>query len=355
MNPPAGLSIDRRAVRRLVAAVRRNVDDGTVPAAQVAVAFRGDVILDETFGDATPESRFMVFSATKPLTAMAIAALVGDGALNLNDHVADLIADFGQHGKQTIRVQDLLLHTAGLASAPTPASTWLQPDDIARTIRNWSTASPPGSVYEYHPLSGHFVLGALAEHITGRPLVDIVADRITSPAGVPRLLGVPDEIEPIRPVGDVPSGRVALLTELARPDVRLRGVPAAGGVARAVDLANWYQGVVRGDLDVAPRTLRHFRDDVVLQLADSTTSMPANRTLAFVQAGADGWTAARGFGSLVSPTAFGHHGTGGQIAWADPATGLSFAHCTNGLDLDPIRSLVRLTTLSTLAAACTSS
>lgn len=352
MSGPARPSIDPEAIRRLVSAVRRSVDDGTVPAAQVALAFRGELVVNEAFGDATPDRRFMVFSATKPLTAMAIAALVGDGALDPADRVADFIPDFGRNGKGTIRVQDLLVHTAGLAHAAAPPSTWVQPHALAWTMRNWSTTSPPGAVHEYHPLSGHFVLGALVEHVTGRPLGDIVDERVTSPAGVPRLLAVDEEIEPIRLVGDVPPDRVALIAELARPQVRAVGVPAAGGVARAVDLANFYQGVLRGELDVAPDTLRRFRDDVVLRLADSTTSMPANRTLAFVQAGADGWTAARGFGCLVSPAAFGHHGTGGQIAWADPGTGLSFAHCTNGLVLDPIRSLTRLTALSTLAAAC---
>ena len=78
-------------------------------------------------------------------------------------------------------------------------------------------------------------------------------------------------------------------------------------------------------------------------LADATgtirTSLPhpihgiaANRSLGLVIAGDAPGAALRGFGTQCSARAFGHGGAGGQIAWADPATGLSFSYLTNGLD-----------------------
>ena len=44
----------------------------------------------------------------------------------------------------------------------------------------------------------------------------------------------------------------------------------------------------------------------------------------------------RGFGRSVGPRAFGAMGVGGQIAWADPDSGLSFGYLTNGLDVDVV-------------------
>ena len=68
-------------------------------------------------------------------------------------------------------------------------------------------------------------------------------------------------------------------------------------------------------------------------------------------------------GRTVSPRTFGHNGAGGQIAWADPATGLSFCYFTNGhrpapdpavaphdRDREPRRGLRRVQRLAGTAA-----
>ena len=71
-----------------------------------------------------------------------------------------------------------------------------------------------------------------------------------------------------------------------------------------------------------------------------------------VLAGDDGRSHLRGMGRTVSPRAFGHNGAGGQLAWADPATGLSLGYCTNGIDLNLVREPRRGTAISSLAAVC---
>jgi CubicO group peptidase (beta-lactamase class C family) len=83
------------------------------------------------------------------------------------------------------------------------------------------------------------------------------------------------------------------------------------------------------------------------------TGQPALRGLGVVVAGESGkiW---RGFAEALSPRSIGHMGAGGQIAWADPDDGLSFAYCTNAADRDPARQGARGLRLSSLAAACVS-
>jgi CubicO group peptidase (beta-lactamase class C family) len=71
-----------------------------------------------------------------------------------------------------------------------------------------------------------------------------------------------------------------------------------------------------------------------------------------VIAGDDGKSNLRGMGRTVSPGAFGHNGAGGQIAFADPATGLSFAYLTNGLDQNVVREARRNTAIASRAADC---
>ena len=90
----------------------------------------------------------------------------------------------------------------------------------------------------------------------------------------------------------------------------------------------------------------------VLNRFPTELGVPANRTLGLVVAGDDGQSALRGMGHTVSPSAFGHNGAGGQIAWADPATGLSFVYLTNGLDRNVLREWRRTSGIASRAAVC---
>jgi CubicO group peptidase (beta-lactamase class C family) len=69
-------------------------------------------------------------------------------------------------------------------------------------------------------------------------------------------------------------------------------------------------------------------------------------------AGGDGKSGVRGFGKTNSAEAFGHNGAGGQVAWADPATGISFGYCTNGFDRNDVRQGKRVVAISSMAAVC---
>ena len=69
-----------------------------------------------------------------------------------------------------------------------------------------------------------------------------------------------------------------------------------------------------------------------------------------VIAGDDGKASMRGFGKTNTPTTFGHSGAGGQIAWADPESGLSFVYLTNGLDQHMVRQARRSVALCSIAA-----
>jgi CubicO group peptidase (beta-lactamase class C family) len=81
---------------------------------------------------------------------------------------------------------------------------------------------------------------------------------------------------------------------------------------------------------------------------------PANRALGVVVAGDDGNANKRGFGHTQSARTFGHNGAAGQIAWADPESGLSVCYLTNGRDLNPIREGRRTIGISSRAAVCAS-
>ena len=65
VSSPEALKLSEEKIQNLLARVRQEVDEGLLPAVQVAVAKDGQLALFESFGSATNESLFCIFSATK--------------------------------------------------------------------------------------------------------------------------------------------------------------------------------------------------------------------------------------------------------------------------------------------------
>ena len=361
-------------IRELTARARREVDEGLLPGCQLALGFAGELVHFESLGEANDDTRFCLFSATKPFVAGVIWHLLAEGALSLSDRIAERIPEFGNHGKEAITLEQVLLHTSGFPAAPLGTPAWWTREGRVGAFARWRLNWEPGTRYEYHPTSAHWVLAELIERVTGRDYRDVVEERVTEPCGLPRILGIargkqddiaelvgvgefatPEELEAVFGVRELPAGEVNEEALLFFNDARTRelGVPGGGGVGRAADLALFYQAVLHnpgGLWDAA--TLEDARSHVRNELPDPLLGVAANRTLGLVQAGGDGLAHARGLGRTVSPRAIGHNGAGGQIAWGDPETGLSFGYVTNGLDRHEVRQPRRGTALSSRAALC---
>lgn len=363
--------IDPAAVQALLTRARRDVEAGHVPSCQLALARDGRLELFETLGSAASGSRYVVYSVTKALVASAIWALVAEGRFAYDTRVADLIPSFSENGKATVTVDHLLLHTAGFPRAPMRPEEGADPARRVERLRSWRLDCAPGTSTEYHPTSAHWVMAELIERISGRDFRAFVNERIAAALGLERLrLGVDPvdqrdvndvaivggsaEIAPVkRPSGEeirIPEIRADILLRYNEPTVRTAGVPGAGAVSTAADVALLFQEFLsnaRGVWD--PALLADATGTVRNTFLDPYTRVPANRTRGFVVAGDDGFALMRSFGDGVSPRAFASPGVGGQVAWADPETGLSFCYLTNGIDSDLVRAFRRSHALSSLA------
>jgi len=371
---PADLGIDPDALAALFARVQRDVDSGLTPSCQIALARDGQVAVSRTFGAAADESRYVIFSATKPVVAGAIWILMGEGLLDVTLPVAALVPEFGTNGKDVITIEQVLLHTSGFPRAPFSALDWDDRERRLARFASWRCNWEPGTRFEYHPTTAHWVLAEIIERCTGGDFRTFIRDQILAPlaldtlqVGVPRaeqgdvnalvLTGepaTPDELEAAIGIRALPVTEVtpeALMT-FNQPEVLAVGVPGGGGVSTATDLALYYQALLHDPVGIwKPEVLDDVTTHVRNHLPDYMGT-PANRSLGLVIAGDDGRTAARGMGHTVSPGAFGHNGAGGQIAWADPATGLSFAYLTNGYDRHELRQWRRTAGIASRAAPC---
>lgn len=366
-------TIDDAAVQRLLDRARREVDAGLLPSAQVALAHGGEIVAEATFGDADPQDRYCVFSATKPFVASACWLLIQDGLLDVTRPVVEYIPEFGTNGKEVVTVEQVMLHQSGFPAAPLGPPRWSTREGRLEAFSRWRLQWEPGTRFEYHPTSAHWVLAELIDRLTGEDYRDVVDRRITTPIGLPRVLGLagdvpvrvpravgevatPDELEAALGVRELPETEVTTeaVALLASPAAMAVGMPGGGGVMQARDLALFYQELLHNERGIwDPAALEDGLTHVRSMLPDVWTGVPAFRTLGLVLAGDDGRATMRGgFGHTNSPRAFGHSGAFGQLAWADPATGLSFAYCTDGLDEHILRQARRGIALSSLANEC---
>lgn len=142
----------------------------------------------------------------------------------------------------------------------------------------------------------------------------------------------------------------ALLT-LNSPDARTIGVPGGGGVVRAADLALLYQAFLHDPKDMWDPAVLADATATIRNTLPDLWGVPANRTRGGLMVkGDDDMGHRRGFGRTASARAFGHNGAGGQLAFADPDSGLSVAYVTSGLDQHLIRQIRRDTAIASLAA-----
>ena len=366
--------LDRAAAGELVERAEREIASGLLPSCQLALARDGEVVLDVTLGDATADTRYVIFSCTKAIIASAIWLLIGDDRLDPTVRVAEIVPEFGTNGKDVVTVEQLLLHTSGFPRAPLGPPDWYTREARLARFAQWRLNFEPGTMFEYHPTSAHWVLAEVIERITALDYRAFVRARILEPLGLTRLafgvpeadqddiatlvargeLATPDELEAALGVRELPLTEVTepVLLGFNRPATRALGVPGGGAVSTAADLALFYQALLHDPANLWDAEVLADGTGCVRNRFPDPRGVPANRTLGIVVAGDDGRSAMRGFGHTVSPAAFGHDGAGGQIAWADPATGLSFAYLTNGLDRHVLREWRRTAGIASRAGRC---
>jgi CubicO group peptidase (beta-lactamase class C family) len=300
----------------------------------------------------------------------AVWTLFEDGLLKVDERVTEIIPEFGTNGKENITVEQVMLHIGGFPLAPFSPLDWDNRERRLQRFSQWRLNWEPGSQFQYHASSAHWVLAEIIERRTGTDFRAYVRQRILDPMGLNNFyIGLPAEINervadiiymepPTPPPGGWGEVTPEALYGLNRPEVRAVGMPGGGGVGGAAQLAMFYQPLINGGTTAdggrimkaetiawatEVRTKEFHRDPIL--------GHPINRALAVSIAGDDGQAYMRGFGRTASGKAFGHAGAGGQIAWGDPVTGISVGYCTNGF-LNELAIGRRTTAIGSLAGNC---
>ena len=210
---PETVGLSGPRLRRIGAALRREIDAAQLPGAVVAIARGGRLAHLEAVGYRDPGSKdplktdaiFSIASMTKAMTSVAIMSLVEEGLVLLADPVSKYLPPLAEWKvvarsgggvrapKQPPTVQDLLRHTSGLtyrdrgttdAHGLYPGSSVWAAERMtkAETIAALAGAPllfDPGTNWEYGFSTD--VLGFVVEAVTGKSLGSVLKERVWGP------------------------------------------------------------------------------------------------------------------------------------------------------------------------------
>jgi CubicO group peptidase (beta-lactamase class C family) len=129
----------------------------------------------------TTDTIFDLASLTKLFTSISVMQLVEQGRIQLDTPVAGYVPEFATGGKAAITVEQLLTHTSGL---PGKIELWRLPaQQRLSAALGAAPQTPPGRRYLYSDLN-MIALGVLVQRVSGKPLDQVIHDRITGPLGM---------------------------------------------------------------------------------------------------------------------------------------------------------------------------
>jgi CubicO group peptidase (beta-lactamase class C family) len=340
--PAEEVGIDRRRLDLFLARARLEVDGGVLPSAQVAVARHGRLVAYETHGEATNERRYILQSVGRNVVAAAIWKVLGDGLLQLDERVADVIPEFATNGKDAVTVEHVLTHTAGFPFAPLKFPAMLDRRSRLEAFARWRLDWPPGSRLQFHLTSAAWLIAELVERRTGAAFAEYLRREIVEPLGLGLILPLPAEQYDEVLAAPVAIDRTSDEQQvdpwgpwyLASPEVLAAGEPSHSIVASAADVALLLQALFHSGLwdeQTVADAIRVRRSEAPAgERIYGGSDEIAHVGLFCMVSGATGgtWTPITG-----SPRTFGHRGAPCQLAFMDPETGTSFAFLTNGYPL----------------------
>ena len=165
---PEDVGVDSERLEAVFAR-RSGMDEGVLPSAQVAVARNGKIAGMRTFGRGDGRIAALHFLVHKAVVASAMWLLFEEGLLKLDERVGDIVPEFRTNGKDVITVGARCCTWAG-SRTPFRTADWDSREKLLEAFSRWRLNWEPGTKYEYHATSGHWVLSEIIYRRAGRGL-----------------------------------------------------------------------------------------------------------------------------------------------------------------------------------------
>jgi CubicO group peptidase (beta-lactamase class C family) len=341
--------------QRVQEAINRLVESGTERGLQVAVYRHGKQVVDAVAGVADPatgrpvtsDTPFFSYSIGKGVASTVVHVLAERREVDYDMRIVELWPEFGAHGKEEVTIRHALSQSAGVPGLPPEVTVedmcdW---DKMCAIIADSEPWWEPGTTIGYHAVTFGYVVGEIVRRATGKPISQVLREEVAEPLGVAdelffavpeseqhRMAQLEDAEGSEEMFGELPEdspifklGPDLTAEHANRADVRSANIPSGGTVtARAV--ARMYAALL-GEVDgvrlISPERLREA-SAVAMSGVDEIFGFPTSWGLGYV------------IGQFMSNAhetqhIFGVGGIGGSHAYADTATGTTFALTKNRL------------------------
>ena len=135
----------------------------------------------------TIDSKFLIGSIGKPITALMTLILVNDGLIDLNATINNYIPDYSGPGKNKATIHQMLTHTSGIpnhGAIPNLSKKlvrWIyDTDQYLELIQNIELKFEPGTSFEYSGIA-YNLLAIICEKVTHKDFGDLLKERIFIP------------------------------------------------------------------------------------------------------------------------------------------------------------------------------
>lgn len=329
--------------------------------AGVSLYWRGETVVDLWAGTRDKDTRLPwqqntlvnVFSTSKGVAALAVQKALDLGLLDLQKAIAYYWPEYGCEGKKDARVGWILNHRVGQPAikTPLPDEALFDWERMTSTLAQESPWWQPGLSHGYHMVTYGWLLGEVFRRAVGISLGQFLREELAQPLGLDMFLGVPEtefsRLADLSGSRDRPQGgRLYLFdTVLGEPESmtskaltnpktlmtssnaeawRRMELPSANLHATAAALASLYGKVACREGVVSAQALRRCQQEE--SVGDDPVLLTRTRFgpgFLLQQVGHP----ETGFGPGTQ--AFGHPGSGGSLAFADPEQELGFGFVMN--------------------------
>jgi CubicO group peptidase (beta-lactamase class C family) len=312
-------ALKRERVDDAVGILARAVEAGQVSAAVLHVV-QWDTSVTRRFGKAANgDAMFLLGSISKPVCVTALMTLFDRGEFKLDDPVKKFLPLFAQDHRDEVTMRHLLTHVSGLPDQLLDNNELRRKHATLPEFAEHAMRTPlqfsPGSKYQYSSM-GVLLAARVAEEISGTNILTLVERAVFQPLKMHHSAQGLGRFK----VDDM----VSCQTEHAAPE-------AGGGDPKAKDWdwnSPWWRslgapwgGIHSSATDLAKFLGEFLNESAACAKVETARLMIQNHNPAGITPRGLGWNVGLGAGGKgCSAKTFGHTGSTGTVAWADPAT-----------------------------------